>query len=124
MATTSSEPFPLLGSAAEQLQREHNASNGHPRRRRRSSALGGEIRAGDTGPGIATSASTSSALKAAQHAADDPAAAALRVPAQPAHPQRHDRREADGLEEEQRESTHQLHRAKSLPPTTQIDFRL
>jgi hypothetical protein len=50
--STMSEPFPLLNTASDQL---HNA--GVPRqRRRKSSALGGEIRAGDTGaPAMATS---------------------------------------------------------------------
>jgi acyl-CoA-dependent ceramide synthase len=48
-----SEPFPLLNTASDQL---HNAGAGIPRqRRRKSSALGAEIR-GDTGaPAMATS---------------------------------------------------------------------
>ena len=44
---TSGEPFPLLNTSADQL---HSAGdNANPRRRRKSSGLGGEIRAGDTG---------------------------------------------------------------------------
>ena len=44
---TSGEPFPLLNTSADQL---HSASdNANPRRRRKSSGLGGEVRAGDTG---------------------------------------------------------------------------
>ncbi|KAI1487192.1 TLC domain-containing protein [Biscogniauxia mediterranea] len=43
----SSEPFPLLNTSADQL---HSAADhGSARRRRKSSGLGGEIRAGDTG---------------------------------------------------------------------------
>ena len=51
---TSGEPFPLLNTSADQL---HSASdNAGPRRRRKSSGLGGEIRAGDTGaPSLHTS---------------------------------------------------------------------
>ncbi len=44
---TSGEPFPLLNTSADQL---HSANeNATSRRRRKSSGLGGEIRAGDTG---------------------------------------------------------------------------
>ncbi|KAK1751903.1 TLC domain-containing protein [Echria macrotheca] len=54
MASTSSEPFPALGSAADrQLQSEMNAA---ARRRRKSSGLGQDLRVGDTGaPALATS---------------------------------------------------------------------
>lgn len=53
MATVMSEPFPLLNTASDQL---HNAGAVPRQRRRKSSALGGEIRAGDTGaPAMATS---------------------------------------------------------------------
>ncbi|KAG5982716.1 hypothetical protein E4U55_001463 [Claviceps digitariae] len=48
-----SEPFPLLSSPAEQL---HSLNAEGARRRRKSSGLGGEIRAGDTGaPALASS---------------------------------------------------------------------
>nr|UWK20516.1 longevity assurance factor/sphinganine N acyl transferase subunit 1 [Trichoderma decipiens] len=47
------EPFPLLNTSAEQL---HSADVNAARRRRKSSGLGGEIRAGDTGaPALASS---------------------------------------------------------------------
>nr|UWK20524.1 longevity assurance factor/sphinganine N acyl transferase subunit 1 [Trichoderma rhododendri] len=47
------EPFPLLNTSADQL---HNADVNAARRRRKSSGLGGEIRAGDTGaPALASS---------------------------------------------------------------------
>ena len=47
------EPFPLLNTSADQL---HNADSSAPRRRRKSSAITGEMRAGDTGaPALATS---------------------------------------------------------------------
>ncbi|KAF7540113.1 hypothetical protein G7Z17_g12268 [Cylindrodendrum hubeiense] len=67
---TDSEPFPALSSAAEQLQHVNgngttngtasgahaHAADGAARRRRKSSVLGGEIRAGDTGaPAMASS---------------------------------------------------------------------
>ncbi|KAH7143963.1 TLC domain-containing protein [Dactylonectria macrodidyma] len=66
---TDAEPFPALSSAAEQLQHVNgtnsnsngtasgaHAADGAARRRRKSSALGGEIRAGDTGaPAMASS---------------------------------------------------------------------
>ncbi|KAK7746126.1 sphingosine N-acyltransferase lag1 [Diatrype stigma] len=45
--TSKGEPFPALSTSADQL---HSANNeGAARRRRKSSGLGGEIRAGDTG---------------------------------------------------------------------------
>jgi acyl-CoA-dependent ceramide synthase len=48
-----SEPFPLLNSPAEQL---HSLEAEGTRRRRKSSGLGGDIRAGDTGaPALASS---------------------------------------------------------------------
>ncbi|KAG6001324.1 hypothetical protein E4U21_004492 [Claviceps maximensis] len=48
-----SEPFPLLSSPAEQL---HSLKADGARRRRKSSGLGGDIRAGDTGaPALASS---------------------------------------------------------------------
>ncbi|KAH8169713.1 TLC domain-containing protein [Sarocladium implicatum] len=48
-----SEPFPLLNTASDQL---HNPGDRPRQRRRKSSALGGEIRAGDNGaPAMATS---------------------------------------------------------------------
>ncbi|CAG9944691.1 unnamed protein product [Clonostachys rosea f. rosea IK726] len=52
-----SEPFPLLNTSADQL---HSNGISHPpkpyrRHPRRSSALGGDIRAGDTAPALATS---------------------------------------------------------------------
>lgn len=47
------EPFPLLNTSADQL---HSADVNLARRRRKSSGLGGEIRAGDTGaPALASS---------------------------------------------------------------------
>ncbi|KAM6482999.1 TLC domain-containing protein [Trichoderma sp. SZMC 28011] len=47
------EPFPLLNTSADQL---HSADVNVARRRRKSSGLGGEIRAGDTGaPALASS---------------------------------------------------------------------
>nr|UWK20517.1 longevity assurance factor/sphinganine N acyl transferase subunit 1 [Trichoderma deliquescens] len=47
------EPFPLLNTSADQL---HSADVNGARRRRKSSGLGGEIRAGDTGaPALASS---------------------------------------------------------------------
>nr|UWK20528.1 longevity assurance factor/sphinganine N acyl transferase subunit 1 [Trichoderma taxi] len=47
------EPFPLLNTSADQL---HSADVNTARRRRKSSGLGGEIRAGDTGaPALASS---------------------------------------------------------------------
>nr|UWK20525.1 longevity assurance factor/sphinganine N acyl transferase subunit 1 [Trichoderma rodmanii] len=47
------EPFPLLNTSADQL---HSADVNAARRRRKSSGLGGEIRAGDTGaPALASS---------------------------------------------------------------------
>src|SRR5207247_975680 len=54
MASTTSEPFPPLGTAADrQLQSEMNAA---ARRRRKSSGLGQDLRVGDTGaPALATS---------------------------------------------------------------------
>jgi len=50
-----SEPFPLLTTAADrQLHSASNDANG-PRRRRKSSILGSELRVGDTGaPSLAT----------------------------------------------------------------------
>ncbi|KAI9167452.1 sphingosine N-acyltransferase lac1 [Paramyrothecium foliicola] len=53
-----SEPFPLLNTSADQL---HNADGSAPRRRRKSSALGGDIRVGDTAPALATSRASLSA---------------------------------------------------------------
>ena len=56
-----SEPFPLLNTSAEQLHHVNakanaNADAGGSRRRRKSSALGGDIHAGDTGaPALASS---------------------------------------------------------------------
>lgn len=48
------EPFPLLNTSADQLHSANNEST-NARRRRKSSGLGGEIRAGDTGaPGLHT----------------------------------------------------------------------
>lgn len=50
----SGEPFPLLNTSADQLLSVND--NANPRRRRKSSGLGGEIRAGDTGaPSLHTS---------------------------------------------------------------------
>ncbi|PTB67870.1 longevity assurance proteins LAG1/LAC1 [Trichoderma citrinoviride] len=50
---TGVEPFPLLNTSADQL---HSADVNVARRRRKSSGLGGEIRAGDTGaPALASS---------------------------------------------------------------------
>lgn len=47
------EPFPLLNTSADQLL---SADVNPARRRRKSSGLGGEIRAGDTGaPALASS---------------------------------------------------------------------
>lgn len=47
------EPFPLLNTSADQLRK---ADADGARRRRKSSGLGGEIRAGDTGaPALASS---------------------------------------------------------------------
>lgn len=55
----SSEPFPLLNTSADQL---HNAdATSGARRRRKSSALGSDIRVGDTAPALATSRASLSA---------------------------------------------------------------
>ncbi|OLN81452.1 Sphingosine N-acyltransferase LAG1-like protein 2 [Colletotrichum chlorophyti] len=51
-----SEPFPLLNTSVDQLHSavDHAQSSSRPTRRRKSSALGQDIRAGDTGPALAT----------------------------------------------------------------------
>ncbi|KAL7799970.1 TLC domain-containing protein [Trichoderma ceciliae] len=59
------EPFPLLNTSAEQL---HSADVNVARRRRKSSGLGGEIRAGDTGaPALASSRVSLNARDSEQH---------------------------------------------------------
>jgi acyl-CoA-dependent ceramide synthase len=59
------EPFPLLSTGADHLRSVAAAASGtdSPRRRRISSAVGDDIRAGDTGAALATSRS---------HMADSP----------------------------------------------------
>jgi acyl-CoA-dependent ceramide synthase len=49
-----SEPFPELNTSADILNNNADTTSG-PRRRRKSSALGEDIRAGDTAPALATS---------------------------------------------------------------------
>ncbi|KAI2626508.1 longevity assurance proteins LAG1/LAC1 [Hypoxylon sp. NC1633] len=74
---TSSEPFPILNTSADQL---HSAADGNARRRRKSSGLGADIRLGDTGaPSLhdslaslqRTSPATSSASSASKPFSDN-----------------------------------------------------
>ncbi|RYP31478.1 hypothetical protein DL767_005769 [Monosporascus sp. MG133] len=68
---TSGEPFPLLNTSADQLHSANDSAN--PRRRRKSSGLGGEIRAGDTGaPSLHTSLASlqSASSSTASHTAN------------------------------------------------------
>ncbi|KXH62313.1 TLC domain-containing protein [Colletotrichum nymphaeae SA-01] len=59
-----SEPFPLLNTSVDQLHSaiDHAPSSSRTTRRRKSSALGQDIRAGDTGPALATARDNTSVI--------------------------------------------------------------